>query len=835
MGAYPVLTADKCPSRDAGKHELPVARPRLPLWGKLILLLAVCLSGYWASLGAGFLLDDLIHVDYASRAWDGDWQAFFRVFSGNWTGKTDNLTSYRPAISISFLLDYLVWRGNAFGYHLTNVLMFFGCSVLVGALAGEICACLKAPSGRVAAAAAALLFAVYPLHPESVAWIVGRVDVQCGLFYLGSMYAYLRGRLTGRRAWLAASLACFAFALPSKEMAVTLPAVLVLAEIFLLGRSADVGGAEPIGRRIANLLPFWMVLGAYAALRTSLLGTVIGGYGGSFAESWRNFADRATLLKVLIPVNEEIGAPALLYGVLPAAYTAISVIGIARLLTGALELRTILFLLGWLVVAVLPTYQIWHIYPNLVGSRLFFLSSAPFCILLAVAAIGGGEVARKQLALALRTAGALCLIALAGGWSWLLACNLEPYVVAGRQMARARDQIAAIAASTPVGKRTLFLDLPQDYKGAGMLGRPEFLEILARPPFTRTDLSMRVLTLESPVAGASDVIYPSCLAAMVASPNVHAIYKWEPQSGQFVQWKPGTGAGHYQLRLDSQRAPDLSFDPDGVRAVAADQWSATSAGAARVVVREDHITVYPAGQGVTVMLPDVSIDPMVARVVTVRVKCLPGMPPDSKQAVRNRVRLVFTSRERSSNGPSHRVEMPFDEVADDLVRVYAARHKSWTLAGRIDGLGLRFLPGDYVAEMYEVTVGAGESLIPRMRLISQNGSGFDADPHDLWLFPARRSKNALVSYDVSHIPGATGAQLLVTKSGRVFPSDSHDLQSPNADIHCYALPGLWGKILLPAKLYDQPGLHQLRIMPMTANGTPAAWPSDPQSIWTEAR
>lgn len=830
MGAYPVLTADKCPSRDAGKKELPVVRPKLPLWVELIGLLAVCLSVYWVSLGSGFLLDDLIHVDYARRAWDGDWQAFLRVFGGNWTGKTDNLTSYRPAISISFLLDYLVWQGNAFGYHLTNVLMFFGCSVLVGALTGEICACAKVVSGRVAAAAAALLFAVYPLHPESVAWIIGRVDVQCGLFYLGSLYAYLSSRLTGRRAWLAASLACFAFALPSKEMAVTLPVVLVLAEMFLLGRSADVGGGELSQRRIRKLLPFWVVLVAYALLRTSLLGTVVGGYGGNFADSWRNFADRDTLLKILVPVNEEIGAPGFLYCLLPVAYAAIAVIGSARLLTGTLELRPLLFLLGWLVVAVLPTYQIWHIYPNLVGSRLFFLSSAPFCILLAVAAVGHGYLLRRRLARALSTAGALCLIVLAGGWTWLLARNLEPYVVAGRQMRHARDQIAAIAASTPSGKRAVFLNLPQDYKGAGMLGRPEFLEILARPPFTRTDLSMRVLALESPLPGAPNVISPSCLAAVVASPDVHAIYKWEPDSGAFLQWKPGTGPGSYQFRLDARGAAGLTFDRESVRAVAADQWCATTAGAARVVVHKDHITLYPDRQGVTLILPEVSLDPLVARMVTVRMRCSANLQSERKQAARNKVRLRFTVSGRSFQGIHDRVELPFDEVGDNFAMVYAARYKAWSLGRRITSIGLRFLPGDYYAEIYSVTADTAEHLIPGMMLAKRPPDPPASDPYDLWLFRASPSRGPLVSYDVSHIPGATGAKLLVTRPGRIFPADPYDLDDQAPDVACYPLYGVTGQIPLPADLYHRPGIRQLRVLPIKANGTPAGWPSDPHSV-----
>src|SRR5215471_6448077 len=57
---------------------------------ELLLLAVVCATAYFASCGVGFLLDDFVHVDYATRAWHGDWQGFLHAFGGNWTGHTDN-------------------------------------------------------------------------------------------------------------------------------------------------------------------------------------------------------------------------------------------------------------------------------------------------------------------------------------------------------------------------------------------------------------------------------------------------------------------------------------------------------------------------------------------------------------------------------------------------------------------------------------------------------------------------------------------------------------------------------------------------------------------------
>ncbi len=86
---------------------------------------------------------------------------------------------------------------------------------------------------------AALLFAVHPLRVESVAWITERRDVLSGLFYLLAILAYLRAydpSRPARRKYYWTCLACFALALLSKEIAVTLPVLLPILDVYPLRR-----------------------------------------------------------------------------------------------------------------------------------------------------------------------------------------------------------------------------------------------------------------------------------------------------------------------------------------------------------------------------------------------------------------------------------------------------------------------------------------------------------------------------------------------------------------------------------------------------------------------
>jgi protein O-mannosyl-transferase len=150
---------------------------------------------------------------------------------------------YMPLTWLSHGLDYVLWGMRPTGYHAVNVLLhaltaaaayFVALRVLAAAVAPEPRAAL-----RVGAAVAALVFALHPLRVESVAWITERRDVLCGLFFLLAILCYLRAiEPDGQRrgAWYWSAVALAALALLSKAMAVTLPAILVLLDIYPLRR-----------------------------------------------------------------------------------------------------------------------------------------------------------------------------------------------------------------------------------------------------------------------------------------------------------------------------------------------------------------------------------------------------------------------------------------------------------------------------------------------------------------------------------------------------------------------------------------------------------------------
>ena len=197
---------------------------------------------------------------------------------------TSHLTGhYIPVTWMTLGLDYKIWGMDPLGYHLTNVLWHAANAVLFYFLAlalfrravPESSAKLRAriPLG---ACFAALLFALHPLRVESVAWVTERRDVVSGLFYLLAILLYVRGYegpdVPLRGKYYFACLAVFILALLSKELAVTLPVVLLVLDIYPLRRLG--GGPGRTGtafRRVClEKLPFFALSLADTALALTI-------------------------------------------------------------------------------------------------------------------------------------------------------------------------------------------------------------------------------------------------------------------------------------------------------------------------------------------------------------------------------------------------------------------------------------------------------------------------------------------------------------------------------------------------------------------------------------
>lgn len=155
----------------------------------------------------------------------------------------------RPLLKLTYTLNWVSGPGE-FGFHLFNLGVHLGNTLLVYLLAHLLIAGYGGRATRnasVTAALAALLFGLHPAQTEAVTYISGRSGSLMTLFYLGGMAAYALGRLQRSRLLLyVVSPLLFCLALATKEVAVTFPFALLLWEV---SRRAEVRDWRDIARK----------------------------------------------------------------------------------------------------------------------------------------------------------------------------------------------------------------------------------------------------------------------------------------------------------------------------------------------------------------------------------------------------------------------------------------------------------------------------------------------------------------------------------------------------------------------------------------------------------
>ncbi len=381
-------------------------------WGRLaafVLVGAAAVAGYLPGLPGGFVYDDhrlIADNDGLKRPFEAS-RAFLRDYYASDFDRM-GLGYYRPLAILSNEIDYRRGGGSPAAFHATNIALHAGASLLVLALG-----LLLFDGALAASTAAALLFALHPSHAESVAFISGRVDPLMALAALAAICLHLRGSLSPRPGpWRAAAgLAWFA-ALLSKEMAATVPVLVLLLETAREGwpRRAD------LARRAAGYIPFAVAAAAYASLRWIALGRLLGPATGTEPPSLvRPLAVTGSYLAWLaVPPWGLHLEPPPVAGIAAAAaalLVAVAAAGAVLLLRSGRRIEAAL--LGACLVSLLPVAQLRPIETTL-SERFLYLPSAAAVLLLSAAAL---RIPRSR---ASRAAGGVALALLGAYYAGLL-------------------------------------------------------------------------------------------------------------------------------------------------------------------------------------------------------------------------------------------------------------------------------------------------------------------------------------------------------------------------------------------------------------------------------
>src|SRR5579863_9981402 len=193
------------------------------------LLSAAVLAAFSNSFSAGFVFDSKPILLQDPRIREATAGNLALIFQHTYWWPTGEAGLYRPLTTLSYLLNYAILgnRDDPAGYHWINLLLHLANVLLVYVLATRLI-------GRFwPALFVAALWAVHPLHAESVTNLVGRADLLAATAVLGGLWLYLKSTETtgGRRlAWLVGLALVSAVGFFSKESAVVVVGVIALFE-----------------------------------------------------------------------------------------------------------------------------------------------------------------------------------------------------------------------------------------------------------------------------------------------------------------------------------------------------------------------------------------------------------------------------------------------------------------------------------------------------------------------------------------------------------------------------------------------------------------------------
>ncbi|PYU93711.1 MAG: hypothetical protein DMG08_09450 [Acidobacteria bacterium] len=352
-------------------------------WWHLLLVAALAFACYAQTVRYGFVYDDDLQLvrNPRIRSFSSVGPAFGENF---WAFKSpDYFTNYyRPLHTVTYMFGYALGGLSPAPFHAINV-----CLHALASLAVYWLGWVLFERARIALWGG-LLFAAHPMHTENVAWIAGVTDLGCGLFFFVSLASYVRCRSGGdhARIWLGASLLSFLAALLFKEMALTLPFLVVVLDLAALPEARRASGAS----RLKAWASFGLVLLLYLALRIHALGV----FSRTQTPIPLTKLDRllTTLLfvgrylqKLIIPVGHNayyVFRPFL--NLAPAQWIPPLLTLLATSAFVCLCLRKekkLLFLAGWMVITLAPVLSFGSVGQNVFTERYLYIPSFGLCLL----------------------------------------------------------------------------------------------------------------------------------------------------------------------------------------------------------------------------------------------------------------------------------------------------------------------------------------------------------------------------------------------------------------------------------------------------------------------
>jgi Flp pilus assembly protein TadD len=351
--------------------------------GVLMLLAA---ASYANTLLNGFVYDDFSRV--LNNPYLQSVRHLREIFGGSVASSFEALgvtNYYRPLITSTFLLVYQLGGPVAYGFHLLNVCLHAAVVCLLVLVTNRMF------QNRNLAFVAAALFALHPIHTESVAWISGLTDLELTFFLVLAFYFFLatsQPDSKGRGLAHLAMAGSFLLALLSKEQAVTLPLLATVYEHLYRDDRAH----TTWHRKVTRYGVLWLFAFAYVAARICFLGSFAPLLQRPRLSRYQALLSGLALageylFKLVWPArlsvyysfraSESIVEPEVLAGLGALLFCAAAFLALWR------KHHAASFGFVWLLVTLLPVLNARWMTASAFGERYLYLPSVGFCWLLA--------------------------------------------------------------------------------------------------------------------------------------------------------------------------------------------------------------------------------------------------------------------------------------------------------------------------------------------------------------------------------------------------------------------------------------------------------------------
>ena len=359
----------------SAKKKTPLKEEKLLNW-KILFLIAVSFIAYYPTLSHDFVnWDDIAYIMNNKMITSFSWENLRKIFSTYFMG------NYHPLVILSFSFDYHFFKLAAPGYHVHNLILHILDAFLIYTFFFHL---LKKNSNI--AITIALLFALHPMHVESVAWVSERKDVLYTAWYFLALLSWLFFLKTNKYSYYFLALGCFIVSNLSKAQAVTLPVVLILIDYF--------HARKPDLKMVLEKIPFFAISLVFGivAIFAQKASNYINPMGIPVSQSlfYAPYSVWVYLVKFVVPFNQ-IGVyeyPVTAQGAMPF-YMYLSPVIFLLFLAAVVKTwksnRFVTFGLLFFMVTIFPVLQFLPVGGSVVSERYTYIPYLGLSLIAAVA------------------------------------------------------------------------------------------------------------------------------------------------------------------------------------------------------------------------------------------------------------------------------------------------------------------------------------------------------------------------------------------------------------------------------------------------------------------